>query len=126
MNRVKNYYHLALLAVLAVVFIASFSAVPAHALAGGADIKQGIAGAPGAGLTVGGVIKTVINLLIFLVGAAAVVMIILGGFKYVTSNGDQSSVTSAKNTILYSVIGLVIAVAAYAIVQFVLARLNVK
>ena len=47
-------------------------------------------------------------------------MIIIGGIKYVTSNGDSSGVTSAKNTILYAVVGLVVAVMAYTIVNFVL------
>ena len=64
-------------------------------------------------------IKTVTNVLLFVLGAIAVIMIIIGGIRYTTSNGDSGQVTSAKNTILYAVVGLVIALLAYAIVNFV-------
>ena len=63
--------------------------------------------------------KTVTNVLLFLIGAISVIMLIIGGFKYVLSNGDSAAVTSAKNTILYAVIGIIIALLAYAIVNFV-------
>lgn len=65
----------------------------------------------------------IINMLIFLTGAIAVVMIVIGGIRYTTSAGDSSQVNSAKNTILYSVVGLVIAASAYGIVNFVLSNL---
>jgi hypothetical protein len=68
-------------------------------------------------------IQNVINVILFIVGSAAVIMIIVGGIRYVTSNGDQANVKAAKDTILYSVIGLVVAVMAYAIVQFVVSSL---
>jgi hypothetical protein len=61
----------------------------------------------------------VANALIFVIGAVAVIMIILGGLRYVTSNGDAKATASAKDTILYAVVGLVVAIAAYAIVNFV-------
>jgi hypothetical protein len=66
------------------------------------------------------IIKTVINILSVVVGVAAVIMIIIGGLRYVTSGGDSSNVASAKNTILYAIVGLVIAAMAQFIVQFVL------
>jgi hypothetical protein len=65
-------------------------------------------------------IKKIINILSILVGAIAVIMIIFGGFRYVTSGGSDSSVSSAKNTILYAVIGLIIVALAQVIVHFVL------
>jgi hypothetical protein len=49
-------------------------------------------------------------------------MIIIGGLKYVTSAGDSNSITSAKNTILYAIIGIIIAASAQFLVQFVLRR----
>lgn len=70
--------------------------------------------------TVEGTFKVIANTLLFLVGAIAVIMIIIGGLRYVTSGGDQSSVSSAKNTILYAVIGVIVAFAGYAIVNFVI------
>ncbi len=72
------------------------------------------------------VIPKIVNLLLFFVGAVSVIMIIYGGFKYVTSSGESSAVSSAKNTILYAVIGLVIALVAYGIANFVLTAVNGK
>ena len=67
-----------------------------------------------------GLIKKVVNLLLWAIGIISVIMIIIGGIRYATSNGDSNQVTAAKNTIMYAVIGLVIAIFAYAIVNFVL------
>jgi hypothetical protein len=64
-----------------------------------------------------------INTMIFVVGAVAVLMIVVGGLRYVLSGGDASSTKSARDTILYSIIGVVIAIMAYAIVNFVVVRL---
>jgi ABC-type Fe3+ transport system permease subunit len=66
------------------------------------------------------IVATVINILSWIVGVAAVIMILIGGFKYVTANGDSNSLSSAKNTILYAIIGLVIAAVSQGLVQFVL------
>lgn len=66
-----------------------------------------------------GVISTVVNLLLYILGAVAVIMIIVGGFMYVTSGGDAGGVKKAKDTIFYAVIGLIVALLAYAIVNFV-------
>ena len=68
----------------------------------------------------GGVFETVVNAILFIIGAVAVIMLVYGGFRYVTSGGDSSAVTSAKNTILYAVIGIVVALLAYAILDYVL------
>ena len=61
----------------------------------------------------------VIQLVMTILGAVAVIMIVIGGIKYTISQGDSSALTSAKNTILYSVIGLVVAISATAIIGFV-------
>jgi hypothetical protein len=66
------------------------------------------------------IIKSIINILSLAVGVVSVIMIMVGGFRYITSGGDSNNVTSAKNTILYSVVGLVIVAMAQFIVQFVL------
>jgi hypothetical protein len=63
--------------------------------------------------------KAIANLLIFLVGAVAVIMLIIGGLRYVISQGDSAQVKAAKDTLLYAVIGIVVAILAYAIVNFV-------
>ena len=56
----------------------------------------------------------------FIVGVMAVIMIIWGGIRYVLSAGNSAALTSAKNTIMYAVIGLIVAILAYTIVNFVI------
>lgn len=63
-----------------------------------------------------------INVVLGLIALAAVIMIIIGGLNYTTSQGDAAKVKKAKDTILYGVIGLVIALLAFAIVNFVLGQ----
>lgn len=70
-----------------------------------------------------GIITKVIEIMIMFAGIASVIMIMVGGFKYMVSNGDSGKVSSAKDTILYSIIGLVVVVIAQAIVSFVIIRL---
>ena len=65
-------------------------------------------------------LDTIINVVLGVLGLLAVVIIIYGGFMYTTSAGDASKIKKAKDTIMYGVIGLVIALLAYAIVNFVL------
>lgn len=68
----------------------------------------------------GSIFTRVTNILLFIVGAIAVIMLIFGGIRYIVSGGDQTQVTAAKNTILYAIIGIIIALLAYAAVQFVI------
>ena len=70
-----------------------------------------------------GVFKQVTNTILYIVGIIAVIMLIIGGIKYVISGGDSKKVTDAKNTVLYAIIGLVICFLAFAIVNFVIASL---
>lgn len=65
-------------------------------------------------------VKNIINLLIYVIGIIAVIMIVVGGLRYVLSGGDSTGITTAKNTILYAIVGLVVAILAYSIVNFVL------
>lgn len=93
------------------------------------SIQQGINAARGDGQPVslfgdGGVLTTITNVLLFIIGALAVIMIIWGGIRYTTSAGNASSVTAAKNTILYAIVGLIIAFLAFAAVNWVLGALN--
>ena len=70
-----------------------------------------------------GIFRQVTNIIIYIVGVIAVIMLVIGGIKYVISGGDSKKVTDAKNTILYAIIGLVIAFLSYAIVRFVITAL---
>ena len=68
------------------------------------------------------IVKQIINIMSLVVGVVAVIMIIIGGFKYVTSGGDSGNVSGAKNTILYAVVGLIVVALAQVIVRFVVDR----
>lgn len=87
----------------------------------GTDCEAGATGGT-AGERVDSLVENVINIISLVVGVVAVVMIIIGGLRYVTSNGDSGQVGNAKNTILYAVIGLVVVALAQVIVRFVVQR----
>lgn len=70
------------------------------------------------------ILHSIINLFSLVVGIVSVLMIIYGGLKYITSGGDSSNVGSAKNTILYAIIGIVIVALAQFIVRFVLTKIT--
>jgi cytochrome bd-type quinol oxidase subunit 2 len=113
-------------------------AVPALASAdGGTGIQSNLCG--GATLTVDSTgncsdntsstkldsfIKDLVNVFSIVVGVVAVIMIIVGGFRYITSGGDSGQIGTAKNTIIYAIIGLVIVALAQFIVQFVLNKVG--
>jgi len=114
---------LALLIVPAITFAAPVVAAPIDDACGGLNLANPDLGACNKASSDSGfksIIKTVINVLTIVVGAVSVVMIIIGGFRYVVSNGDSNSVSGAKNTIMYAVVGLVIALSAQLIVAFVI------
>jgi hypothetical protein len=67
-------------------------------------------------------IGRVVNILSSAVGVAAVIMVLVGGFRYITSGGSSEKVTSAKNTILYALIGVAVAALAQVLVRFVLSK----
>lgn len=67
-------------------------------------------------------VKTLVNVLLYVLGAVSVVVIIFAGIFYTTSIGDAALVTKAKNTLLYAVVGLIVALGAFAIVNFVLEK----
>jgi len=72
---------------------------------------------------VGGIFQTITNAALYIIGALSVIMLIYGGIRYTISMGDAKNVEAAKNTIMYAIIGIVIALLAYAIVNFVLVTL---
>lgn len=123
---------LLVLSIMSIATVATATLIPQTVYAG--DNKQaacdGVALTGGAGCdsdaannTINNVIKTVIDIFSIVVGVTAVIMIMVGGFKYIVSSGDSSNVNSAKNTILYAIVGLVIVVLAQVIVRFVLGRI---
>ena len=123
-----------ILTMVMAIAVLGAAVVPSTLVAAGdanpaADIGKGVSDIGGGtqdakGLTEG--IKTIINMMLFLLGAIAVIAIIIGGFIYVTSNGDSGKTKTAKDTIFYAVIGIVVAILAYAIVNFVISAFAKK
>ncbi len=109
------------LAVLSVALFASGQT----AYAFGGTIQNGADSARGSDQSANlfgnsGIFQTITNVLLFILGAVSVIMIIIGGLRYVVSGGNSANVTAAKNTILYAIVGIIVAILAYAIVNFVL------
>ena len=106
----------------AIATSAALVSYPAFANGKG-DVKQGL-NATNIDTTTNlqGVFSNVVNVMLFIIGALAVIMLIVGGIMYVTSAGDSKRVESAKNTILYAIIGIVVAIAAGAIVNFIVGK----
>lgn len=112
------------LAVGAVLFIA-----PISVEAFNGTVQSGVNAARGTDvpstlLGDGGALTTIVNALLFIIGFLSVIMLIFGGLRYIISGGNAAAVTTAKNTILYAIVGLIIAIFAYAIVNFVIGSLT--
>lgn len=89
------------------------------------QVCEGISGQVGGtcgdgGADIQNIIAVVLNILSWIAGIAAVIMIILAGLKYITSSGDSSSISSAKSSLIYALVGLVIVALSQAIVFFIL------
>ena len=99
----------------------------AHA-EGAADLIQKGADSTGQkdSRSAGDLAKDFVNIMLFAVGILADIMLIWGGIRYVLSGGDSGAVSSAKKTILYAVVGLIVAILAYAIVNFVITTIAKK
>lgn len=108
--------------VLTPIFLSTGIAIPTARAACG-DPAAGVGGGLNCGsspVTLPVAIGRIVNLLLFIIGVVAVIMIVIGGLRYVLSGGDPKNTTAAKDTVLYAVIGIVVALLAYAIVSFVL------
>lgn len=114
-----------LLLVPALVLGLSFTLAP-QAVAQDLTIQGGAESAKGndQGNDLTAIFQTVVNIMLFLIGAVAVIMLVIGGIRYVVSGGNSEQVTGAKNTIMYAIIGIVVAFLAYAAVSFVTTNLQ--
>ncbi|MEK7594231.1 MAG: pilin [Patescibacteria group bacterium] len=122
--------------ILQVLALLTLSLIPATALVGTAhadcgtastskgQVLQGI-GESGDDCNDGGVLKAVtavVTILSIVVGAIAVIMIIVSGFRYITSGGDSGKLGTAKNTLIYALVGLAVAVLAQLLVNIVITQ----
>lgn len=134
-QKIKNYLTIAasvlLLAVPAMVPVAASAACStntANQIANGASQASGgdvnCDTSDNATSGIGKIAAQVVNIFSIIVGIVAVIMIIYGGFRYITSGGDSGSVGNAKNTLIYAIVGLIIVALAQVIVHFVLSTTN--
>ncbi len=113
-------------------FLISPALVTSSVSAADADINKNLCAGSNLSLTdtncktdgtdtkVNDLVNQVVTIFSWVVGVVSVIMIIYGGFRYITSGGDSNGVTAAKNTILYALIGLVVVALAQVIVKFVI------
>jgi len=125
MKQIRKAKVLAAVMCLATVFTA-VSPVSLPVYADSRDEAQNgaklVDGGGGSNQNLPDIITTIINVMLFIAGALAVIMIIYGGIRYITAHGDEKQVKVAKDTIVYSVVGLIIAILAYALVTFIFDR----
>lgn len=88
------------------------------------DPGEGTCSSGGQDSDIGSIFKTIANVLLLIIGSVAVIMLIIGGIRYVVSAGDSNALQGAKNTILYAIIGIVVAFMAFAAVNFVIGQLD--
>ncbi len=91
------------------------------------EVLQGV-GQTGTNCSDAGVentVKVVVNILSYIIGIVATIMVMVGGFKYITSSGDSNAVANAKNTIVYALVGIVVAGLAQFLVRFVLGNIKI-
>lgn len=120
MNKLKL-----ILAGLLVVPTVALAVAPAASAEGDFTLTNGVNSARGEGVSETAsdpqtLVKQFVNIFLFAVGALSVIMLIWGGIRYTTSAGDSNKVTAAKSTVLYAIVGLVVAILAYAIVNMVI------
>lgn len=121
-NTIKRLLSAAVL-LPAMVLTVGLVAQPAHA-AFDKTINDGVGSAKGTDQVENltgdnGAIMTITNVMLFIIGAISVIMLIIGGIRYVVSGGDSTAVQNAKNTILYAIVGIIVALLAFAVVRFV-------
>jgi hypothetical protein len=124
-NIQRHIYRMATILTIAVSAIMPMMLQHAAAQTGADEVCAGVATASGTGCngsntTLNNVVANGVNILSVVIGIVAVVMIMVAGFKYITAGGDSGQIGSAKNTLIYAIIGLVIVALAQSIVHFVL------
>lgn len=77
----------------------------------------------GSASKIGNTVQSIINILSIIIGIIAVISIIINGLKFITSGGDANGISSAKNGIIYAIVGLIVVALAQVIVRFVLSRI---
>ena len=121
----KKLFRLLPLIIASILGISIFANTPVFAasnICSNSSVSDEVKAAAGCGATgtLDSALTSILNAIILIMGIVAVIFIIIGGVNYITSSGDSNKVKKAKDTILYSVIGLVICALAFVIVNFVI------
>jgi len=111
------------LSIMTLTLIAGIA--PALALGGAATDQAckglsqvGSDGCGSGGKQVDNVLKTVVSIISYIAGAVAIIMVMISGFNFMTANGDAQKITTAKNSLIYAMIGIAVAASAQVIVNF--------
>lgn len=114
------------LVAVASIALGAFALVPDSALAASGasknEVCSGIGGCNDSTNNITNTIRNVVNVFSAIVGVVAVIVVLIAGFQYVTAAGDSSKVATAKSTLIYAIVGLIVAALSQAIVQFVLKK----
>lgn len=126
MRKIKLFLLTGLFAMTALVPVFAVGTVGAQVSQGSKDAAcEGIGAGTGnvctggAGVGVGRLVATAVSILSWVVGVISVIMVLVGGLKFITANGDSSKITSARSTIIYALIGIAVAVSAQILINFV-------
>lgn len=111
------------LAVTAALPLTTVAASPQSTVCNTLGDGNNCSSTPSNGVNLDGAITAVINILSSVVGVVAVIMLIVAGIRFMTSGGNSSNVASARSTMIYAIVGLVVVAFAQLIVNFVLHRL---
>jgi len=126
MKRIKQLLTSALL--LLVVGFTTVPALPVYAASASTTAACNAIsdnkGCKSSGPSLNSIVTVVVNVLSVIIGVVSVIMIMVGGFRFVTSAGDAAAVKSARGTITYAIVGLVVVALAQFIVQFVLHKVT--
>lgn len=126
MKKIINKISYSIMSVILAVFLTIFLPLSVYGIS---PIQQGALAAQGAQQPAqlfgsAGIFTVISNAMLFLVGALSVIMLIIGGLRYVISGGNTSAITGAKNTVLYAIVGLIVALVSYSVINFVLVSLH--
>lgn len=117
----KSLVQIAAVSALAILGLTLFSALPAHAaLIQPTDVPANIAEATGGATSFRQLALNIVNFFLFFLGLIATVMVIYGGVTYVTAGGAQEKIESAKKIIMYAIVGIIIILLSFAIINTVI------
>lgn len=115
----KKIYNLILSIYLPLFVMYSHKALAVNVFDPG-TVPPSVSGGPN---NVSEIVPRVVNILLFVAGVASVIVIVVGGIMYIVSAGDEKRTRTAKDAILYAIVGLIVSISAYAIANFIITQI---